>query len=628
MKRRPDFSLGLLPSPKRIRRAKGSTSSTRVTRRLLPAGPSSKSDAYRLTINSSGVHLESATEAGLFYAEQTLAQLRERFPRRLPFLIIDDWAHYPVRGFYHDVTRGKVPRLRTLLQLAETCARHKINHLELYIEHTFAFARHPEVWRDADPLTREEILALDARCAELHIDLVPSFSTFGHFYTWIRNAVPELNELGPERSREPYCWRDRMQHYTLDCQNPRSIELVREIIREVRPLFRSRYFNICADETFDLGNGRNKELANKVGKGRLYVDFLNQIMATVRELNAIPIFWGDVIAHHPELVGEIGEDAIALDWDYDSRASGTRARMLEKAGRRFYECPGISGWAGWLPDFTCGFRNIILMAKHGVNHGASGLLNTDWGDFGHIHTLGATLPGLVLGAACGWNPGSSELRLNRFSETASRAIFGDSTGKILGLLSEYAACRKARWLMICCTYQPHTRNYPQDWFDPDTGFPREFFNFKRSVYEKALRTMRALGLRIERLLARSQPQDSLIVPEIRVGLLGQQVLEEIVLCLYERSGRKGRLAVKPRDTITRIRQLKRDLRRVWLKRNKPSELYRIEELLDAVVHDLQRPASGHRSVIASNKPDEIRHYVKTKSRSRQRHKDVETSHSC
>ena len=34
-----------------------------------------------------------------------------------------------------------------------------------------------------------------------------------------------------------------------------------EMIRELRPLFRSRHFNLCCDETFDLGKGRNAAFA-------------------------------------------------------------------------------------------------------------------------------------------------------------------------------------------------------------------------------------------------------------------------------------------------------------------------------------------------------------------------------
>jgi hypothetical protein len=36
------------------------------------------------------------------------------------------------------VARGKVPKLKTLLALADKCAHYKLNHLQLYVEHTFS----------------------------------------------------------------------------------------------------------------------------------------------------------------------------------------------------------------------------------------------------------------------------------------------------------------------------------------------------------------------------------------------------------------------------------------------------------------------------------------------------------
>jgi hypothetical protein len=579
--------IDLLPPPKKLRLTGGKSGATRFARRIVSGLKSP--EAYNLVIDRSGLLLEAETDSGFFHGKQTLAQLRAQFGSTLPCLRIVDWPDFPVRGFYHDVTRGKVPTLRTLLQLAERCARHKLNHLELYIEHTYAFRNHPEVWRGADPLTRDEILALDARCAELHIDLVPSFATFGHMYTWMRNEFPELNELEVDASRVPYSWRDRMQHYTLDCQNPRSIELVREIIREVRPLFRSRYFNICADETFDLGNGRNKPLADKIGKGQLYVEFLNQIMALVREAGATPLFWGDVISHHPEVIDEIGADAIALDWDYDGRPSGSRARLLAQAGRRFYVCPGTSAWEGWLPHFRKGYDNITRFTKHALNHGASGLLNTDWGDFGHIGGLGLSFPGLALGAACGWNVRSGALNQAAFAETISQTLLGDATGKLYGALSDYASLRKASWFLVIATYHPHTPHFPEDWFGPDR-LPRELFKQPRATYERALAKMQKLAPQIERVLTRAKPDDALLAAEIRLGLLGQQLMEELFLCYFERSGRRGRLSIDPRATARKFAAFARQLRSVWLRRNKPSELWRIEEVLGAAQKDLESMA--------------------------------------
>ena len=48
-----------------------------------------------------------------------------------------------------------------------------------------------------------------------------------------------------------------MAHYTLDASAPESLEFVRQMIDEFIPLFTSNKFNICCDETFDLGKGKN-----------------------------------------------------------------------------------------------------------------------------------------------------------------------------------------------------------------------------------------------------------------------------------------------------------------------------------------------------------------------------------
>ena len=578
----------LLPPPKRLRKGTGYCTAPRRLSRITAPVDREEPDAYRITIAKGGISLQSQTEAGLFYAAQTLGQIRKQHGAKLPCVDITDWPDYPVRGFYHDVTRGKVPTLKTLLALAETCAAYKINQLQLYIEHTYAYKNHPEVWRDADPLTADEIRALDARCAELHIDLVPSFSTFGHFYTWIHHKFPELNELERDVSGEPFCWWDRMQHYTLDCRNPRSIELIREIIQEVRPLFRSRYFNLCADETFDLGKGRNKALAEQVGKGQLYVDFLKQIMTAVRDADAVPMFWGDIIGHYPELLAEIPTEAVALDWDYSPSLKDTKAALMQKSGRKFFICPGVRGWNVGLPDYPVAHRNITRFAAFGLKHGAAGLLNTDWGDYGHINLLGPTFPGIVLGASAAWNSGSRMLAPKSFDAAASRLIFGDPSGKLLSLLKQAVALRKAEWTMLCWTQQPRSKDFPEDWFDAGTGLPNGLFKHSARAHALALKKMLILEPRIHKVLARCRPESRLILEEIRTGLMGMQVMEEIYLIFHHQAGKSGRLEVVPRLVAQRILRFERRLASVWKRRNKPSEYFRIRDVL----HGLADRISG------------------------------------
>ena len=108
------------------------------------------SEGYRLRIAGGRCHAESSDETGAFYAEQTLAQIRSWYAEQVPEMEIEDAPAFPVRGLYHDVTRGKVPTLATLQRLADLCARFRMNQLQLYIEHTYAFEAFPEVWKDAD----------------------------------------------------------------------------------------------------------------------------------------------------------------------------------------------------------------------------------------------------------------------------------------------------------------------------------------------------------------------------------------------------------------------------------------------------------------------------------------------
>ena len=591
--------LVLLPPPRRLAASKGTNVGTRPRVRLADIGRS-ESGSYRLTITPGDVVIEAPHESGLYYGKQTLLQIRRQCSGPLPCLKILDWPDFPVRGFYHDVARGKVPKLKTLLALADKCAHYKINQLHLYVEHTFAYQNHPEVWQGADPLTAEEIRALDAHCAKLHIDLVPSFSTFGHFYGFIHTKkFQHLNELERDVSDDPFNWWDRQQHYTLDCRNPESIALVREIIAEVRPHFRSKLFNICADETFDLGKGKNRKCAEKSGVGRLYMDFLKQIMAAVREAGATPMFWGDVIGTHPELVGEIPPDAIALDWDYDADLKHSFSELLQKAGCPFYVCSGVAGWCRPINDYRTAHRNITRFARLGRKRGAVGLLNTDWGDYGHINALGLSFPGLILGAAAAWNPLSPALGEGRMERALSRYELGDPTGRLLGLLREAStAGQLGSWQALSFWQQPRSNDMPDSWFGTESGLPDMIFKHPFQKHAAALRKIKTLTPKIERLLAKSSPLDPLVAQEIRTGLFALRVFEEIFLVLLGRANIQRSAPLKPARVAADVRTLEKRWRREWMKRNKPSEFHRVSAVLLGIAGSLARdpalPSSSNR----------------------------------
>ena len=400
--------------------------------RLVRNGSEANSESYQLTVAQKEIKITAKSETGLFYGLQTLRQLIRTEGTELPGVKIDDAPDYPARGFYHDCTRGKVPTLETLFKLADKLAYYKMNQLQLYIEHTFAFARHSDMWSGADPLTAEEIIRLDHYCRERHIDLVPSLSTFGHFYMGLRSQRKKhLNELDVDAPALPFSFHDRMAHYTLNASDPDSIRLVEDMLAEFLPLFSSSYFNICCDETFDLGRGKNAAKVAKLGSAeKLYVDFLLKIIAAVKKYGKQVMFWGDIIAKAPELIKKLPTDTIPLEWDYSAAATNRDTKIMQKSGLKFYVCPGVSGWNTFLNQINSASQNIVNYAARGLKFGAAGLLNTDWGDYGHVNLLGCSYHGLALGAAAAWNS-KAAMDTDSFDRAFSAVEFGDLSSRII-----------------------------------------------------------------------------------------------------------------------------------------------------------------------------------------------------
>ena len=389
-------------------------------------------EAYTLTISSEKIEILGG-EAGIFYGIQTLRQIIRTSGRKLKALIIEDEPEFQARGFYHDVTRGKVPTLETLKELADRVAFYKINQLQLYVEHSFAFKKQSEVWVGADPLTAEEIMEFDEYCKKRHIELVPSLATFGHLYMALSSySFNELCEQSHSLNKN-HSWVNRIKQHTLDISNEKSIKFIEEMLEEFVPLFSSDKFNICGDETFDLGSDKNKELLEKLGKGRLYVDFLNKIILSVKKYNKNVMFWGDIILNYPELLKEIPDDVICLNWNYSESAEERNTKIISETGMKQYVCPSVWGWDKLLNAMDTSFENITKMVQYGKKYHAIGVLNTDWGDYGHINFLSGSVPGMIYGASLSWNSNNIESFL-MVDEKISKVEYGDNSGKLVGLL--------------------------------------------------------------------------------------------------------------------------------------------------------------------------------------------------
>ncbi len=372
---------------------------------VIDAKATTRRESYHLTIGDERISIVAHDAAGMFYGFATLVQLVRQFGKRLPQLHIEDWPDFPHRGVMLDISRDKVPTMASTFALIDMLAGLKVNEFQLYTEHTFAYERHRAVWKDASPFTAEEILALDAYCADRHIELVPNQNSFGHMARWLElkpyNALAE----SPRGARLPW---GRLPPFTLDPADPRSLDLIDGLYGELLPHFRSTRFNVGCDETFDLGLGKSRAAVAERGAGRVYLDFVLKIHALCEKHGRKMQFWGDIVMQHPELIPDVPRDATVLEWGYEhDHPFDVDGKAFAKAGLPFYVCPGTGGWNSFVGRTDNAVANIRSAALNGLRHRAIGLLNTEWGDNGHTQTTPVPWLGYLYGAAVGWSPRAS-----------------------------------------------------------------------------------------------------------------------------------------------------------------------------------------------------------------------------
>ena len=375
-----------------------STDSCRITEvEILQA------ESYALKISPASIELQARDAVGVLYGAQTLRQIHAQNPDALPCLEILDGPDLPVRGFMLDVSRCKVPTQAELLALIRALGQLRVNQLQLYVEHTFAFPGHEDAWQDASPLTPVEIRELDAACAALGIELVPNLNTFGHMERWLRHPRYRALAECPQGWIHPLTGQFKEFPGTLKPDDV-SLAFVASLLDDYLPCFRSRQVNIGGDEPWELGQGHSKEAVATHGKHRVYLDHLHKLCALATERGHTPQFWGDILLEDLALAQDAPQDALPVVWGYDAgHPFQTQCGRLQELGRAYLVAPGTSAWQSFTGRLDNALTNQAEAIGAARQHGARGVLVTTWGDNGtHQPWPTAWLP-MAAGLAQAWS---------------------------------------------------------------------------------------------------------------------------------------------------------------------------------------------------------------------------------
>lgn len=494
--------------------------------------PRNEDQAYRLTVTSKGILMEATTETGLFYARQSLNQLRryasltsyrhtsptnKEGTVQIPCMTILDWPDLKLRGWQDDISRGPIVSMDYLKQLIPQLAECKLNCFSLYTEHTFRTESHPDA-APPDAFTAEEIRELDAFCKQYHIELIGNQQCFAHFEEILKNPAYEYLADAPDN---------------LNPGIEATYEFLDDIIGEEAQAYSSPLFNINCDETESLGSGKAKAYVDSIGRSEAYWRHINRVNEIVKRHGKHAMMWGDIADQDPEILNNLDKDIIFLAWSYAGRYSyDDFLQPYAKSGHEFMVAPGVSLSERVWPNYGEFVSNIPYLCRDGFLNGAFGMLNTCWDDFGESLTSSA-LYGLALGAEMSWNPIKNTDFKQAFHEEADRHVrenfsihfFGYTSSYLYQQLEEVWSLAKNDFGKFTSMTEPMTPFYPSlvgdtleayyeewlsSWLNPHDGIEyhlrhaQEYAKWNDGIFDNALYAVHRMKWCVYRNLARCQ----------------------------------------------------------------------------------------------------------------------------
>jgi hexosaminidase len=225
-------------------------------------------EGYRLEVRGDGIRIDGADDAGIFYALQTVRQLR-RTDGAVPAVRIEDAPRFPYRGLHLDVGRHFFP-VDVVKRYLDHMAGLKLNTFHWHLTEDqgwrIQILRYPRltevgscraetvVEKNYDPFvgdgtphcgfyTQDQVRDVVAYAAERHITVIPEIEMPGHSMAALA-AYPELACTdGPYEVSTTWGI-----HSDILCPKEETFTFLEGVLTEVMDLFPSRYIHIGGDE--------------------------------------------------------------------------------------------------------------------------------------------------------------------------------------------------------------------------------------------------------------------------------------------------------------------------------------------------------------------------------------------
>jgi len=196
---------------------------------------------------------------------------------------------------------------------------------------------------------------------------------------------------------------------SLDVSNPQIYPFLESMLKQVFELFPSEYINIGADESYDVGLGNSKPLAEKSSLAEIHLQHYLKVYDICKKQNKKVMMYSDILLNHPEIIERLPKDIIPVDWHYRPERDYKSTVRFNKVGLNYIVSPTVWNFVTAFPINYNAFPNIKNITVSGIKNNSIGMINSNWGDYGAETFKELIYLGYAYSAACSWNINDPEL---------------------------------------------------------------------------------------------------------------------------------------------------------------------------------------------------------------------------
>ncbi len=295
-----------------------------------------------------------------------------------------------------DMSRNAVMHPDEVKSFAKLLRSFGYNMIQLYTEDTYEVDNEPYFGYMRGRYTKEELADIVSYCESIGVEVIPCIQTLAHLNQIFRNA-----DYGKIRDTADI----------LLVGEERTYQLIENMFKTLRSVFKTDYIHIGMDEAHMLGLGKYLDKNGYRNRFDILSEHLTRVVDIAKKYGFTPIMWSDMffrLANHGEyytledtvndaIVAKCPEGVELVFWDYyhdDIRYYDNMIAQHKKFGRDVWFAGGAWCWNGFAPFNRWSINSMSVAMRSCAANGIENVFFTMWGDNGKECSFYALLPAL------------------------------------------------------------------------------------------------------------------------------------------------------------------------------------------------------------------------------------------